>query len=318
LSCSGGTRHDRPGRAIVRETIAECRRREAHLLIVDTTGQFTGVVGDQENAAGRALEAMMPLQHAAATEGLAIISSRHERKSGGVVGESGRGSSAYAGSVDIILSLRLPEGQHPGRPRLRELHGVGRFDETPERLLIEWEGGYKYTVHGAAADVERQEIQEALRARLPRAQAEAKTVKDLVLATGRTMTRTTVYEVLETWVDEKKIGRIGTGKRGDSYRYWRDESPAGDVLQKTTVQPDFGRIGSGAKDSSATPGGVLDESISPHGTGFVQNIQSQGHAVLDESIRPPADPPLPGYRYVYNHEMAEWQFERDDGGEGTP
>jgi hypothetical protein len=269
--------------AIVRETVAECKQRNAHLLIVDTTGQFTGVVGDQENAAGRALEAMMPLQHAAASEDLAIVSARHERKSGGAVGESGRGSSAYAGSVDIILSLRLPEGQHPGRPRLRELHGIGRFDETPERLLIEWGGGADYVAHGAAADVERQETQKALLAALPRSQAKAKTVRELILSTGRKMTRTIVYGVLEKWADEKIVGRAGTGKRGHPYRYWLDESRRGRNAETTVLQGVDESAGRRFWDSSRTPRGVVDESSS----GFVHNTQSQGDAVLDESIRGP-------------------------------
>jgi hypothetical protein len=47
---------------------------------------------------------------AAGSAGLAVLMLRHERKGGGEVGESGRGSSAFAGAVDVILQLKRPEG----------------------------------------------------------------------------------------------------------------------------------------------------------------------------------------------------------------
>jgi hypothetical protein len=209
-----------PWPVVVKAATAECCIRKANTLIADTLGQFTGVLGDQENAAGRSLEALKPLQ-AAAADGLAVLVLRHERKSGGEVGEAGRGSSAYGGGVDIILSLRRAEGNHPGRPRLRELHGLSRFDETPDRLLIEWEGGANYVVHGAAADVERQETRKAILGVLPEAEEAAATAKELILATGRKMTQAVVYEILQVDVREERVGRKGTGKRGDPYRFWR-------------------------------------------------------------------------------------------------
>lgn len=55
---------------------------------------------------------MAPLQDAAHA-GLTVIVCRHERKGGGDVGDSGRGSSATWGDVDIILQLRRPEGHQP-------------------------------------------------------------------------------------------------------------------------------------------------------------------------------------------------------------
>src|ERR1700689_3865482 len=72
--------------------VGQCKRVGASLLVVDTLPQFAGLKGDSENNSGDALEAMLPLQHAAAA-GIGTILSRHERKSGGEVGDSGRGSS---------------------------------------------------------------------------------------------------------------------------------------------------------------------------------------------------------------------------------
>jgi hypothetical protein len=95
-----------------------------------TLPQWAGIHGDGENSAGEALAAMAPLQEAASQHHLAVVIARHERKSGGDVGNSGRGSSAFAGAVDIVLSLRRPEGNT--RPTLRVIHALSRFDETPD------------------------------------------------------------------------------------------------------------------------------------------------------------------------------------------
>jgi hypothetical protein len=89
--------------------VSECKRVGAYLLVVDTLPQFAGLRGDSENNSGDALAAMEPLLRAA-SEGVGVMLTRHERKSGGEVGDSGRGSSAFAGAVDIVLSLRRPEG----------------------------------------------------------------------------------------------------------------------------------------------------------------------------------------------------------------
>jgi hypothetical protein len=98
-------RHDTigvPWPEVVAAARAKCRELGARLLVVDTLPQFAGVRGDAENNAGAALEAVAPLQ-VAAGDGLAVIVLRHERKSGGEVGDSGRGSSAYSGACDIVL-----------------------------------------------------------------------------------------------------------------------------------------------------------------------------------------------------------------------
>jgi AAA domain len=101
--------------------IAKCEEIGAHLLVVDTLGAFARIKDEGENSSGAAAEAMAPLQMAAA-RGLAIIVLRHDRKSGGDVGESARGSSAFGGAADIILALRRGEGN--SRPTIRALHRV--------------------------------------------------------------------------------------------------------------------------------------------------------------------------------------------------
>ncbi|MBI4497071.1 MAG: AAA family ATPase [Chloroflexi bacterium] len=120
---------------LARAAVAEAQARGAGLLVVDTLGQFAKIRGDQENNSGAALEAMEPLQEAAA-KGLGVVITRHERKSGGDVADAARGSSAFAGAVDVILALRRPTGGQD-RPTSRVLHALSRFHETPDTLVID-------------------------------------------------------------------------------------------------------------------------------------------------------------------------------------
>lgn len=119
--------------------ITEDMKRDGYgLLVVDTLGKLASI--REENDAGEGARAMTPLQDAA-HNGLAVIICRHDRKSGGDVGESGRGSSAISGDVDVILQLRRPEGNQPSSRRVIET--LSRYSETPEKVVIELtEEGY--------------------------------------------------------------------------------------------------------------------------------------------------------------------------------
>jgi RecA-family ATPase len=131
---------------IVRSAIREAHKRKARVLVIDTFAQFARLVGDTENSAGTVLKAMMPLQEAR-DEKLAVWVIRHERKEGGGLGQSGRGSSAMSGAVDIILRLHKPEGRQA--QNIRKLDAVSRFDDTPSELCIGFsEDGAGYQVLG--------------------------------------------------------------------------------------------------------------------------------------------------------------------------
>ena len=82
---------------IVGRASEECSDVGAGLLIVDTINQFAGFQREDENHSRPVLEAMQPLQHAAG-DSLAVVMGRLERKAGGRVGKSGRGSAAFTGS----------------------------------------------------------------------------------------------------------------------------------------------------------------------------------------------------------------------------
>jgi hypothetical protein len=190
----------------------------AGLLVVDTLGQFAGIKGDGENNAGAAQEAMRPLQEAAA-KGLAVEFTRHERKGGGEVGESGRGSSAFGGAVDVIMTLRRGEGNT--RPSVRIVEALSRFDETPDKVVIELaENGYRSLGDaGAFAEKEaRDAVVEILPAKAEHALATAD-VLDQISKQG--VKRTVGTEALARLTESGTIERLGKGQKGSPYRYYK-------------------------------------------------------------------------------------------------
>jgi hypothetical protein len=197
--------------------IVKCKTVGAKLLVVDTLPQFAGLIGDKENNSGDALEAMLPLQDAA-SEGIGVLLSRHERKSGGDVGDSGRGSSAFAGAVDIVLSLRKPEGNAPKNRRI--LQSLSRFLETPNDLLIELtEDGYRAL--GERVEMAHKEAKDAVVRALPEKESEAVDLQELVLRAA--LKRPTAQRAIDELLREGILSRIGKGKKGDPFRYFLSE-----------------------------------------------------------------------------------------------
>jgi len=208
-----------PWPTVMHQAVAECKRRGLRLVVVDTLAQFAGLVGDSENNCGDALRAIQPLQLAAG-EGLAVMVARHERKSGGEVGDSGRGSSAFGGAVDTILSLRRPEGN--SRPTMRVIRGLSRFAEVPDELVIDYVDG-RYTALGTGEAVAAQEAEQVLMKALPDSDSEGLTVDDLCKATE--LKRSTAQQGIRTLLGRKWLEQTGKGKRGDPHRYRRNSFP---------------------------------------------------------------------------------------------
>jgi hypothetical protein len=203
---------------VARATVEKALEVGAGVLFVDTLGQFAGIRGDGENNAGVAQEAMRPLQEAAA-RGLAVVLTRHERKGGGEVGESGRGSSAFGGAVDVILSIRRGEGNT--RPTVRIIESLSRFDETPSNLVIELtDEGYR-SLGDATAFAER-EAMEAIVELLPSKEENALASPDILdKLKEQNIKRTVATEALAKLATSGTVRRIGAGKKGNPYRYYK-------------------------------------------------------------------------------------------------
>ncbi|MBV9600726.1 MAG: AAA family ATPase [Chloroflexi bacterium] len=205
-----------PWPQVVDEAATMARQVGAQLLAVDTLSQFVGLHGDAENNSGDALSAVGPLQQVATRDGLAVVFTRHERKSGGDVGDSGRGSSAFAGAVDIVLSLRRAEGN--SRPTLRVLHALSRFDETPDRLVIELLHD-RYAALGEEDVLAVEVAKTAVCDALPPTADTAKNLNELLEVAA--VKRTVAQEALNQLVATGAVRRLGAGKRGDRYRWYR-------------------------------------------------------------------------------------------------
>jgi AAA domain len=226
---------------VVAEAVAKCHAVGALLLIVDTLSLWAGLRGEDENASGAAAGAMEPLQ-AAAASGLAVLVVRHERKSGGEVGDAGRGSSAFSGAVDIAVTLRRLEGDATAR-NARRLDAAGRYDETPETLVVELTE-HGYVARGTESALTLQRAAAAVLAALPTAEDGDKgglTVEALVEVVK--LPRTTVVRSLDDLRSEGRVKATGAGKKGDPRRFLSTGFHVSDpalirVGQKQTGEPD--------------------------------------------------------------------------------
>jgi hypothetical protein len=187
------------------------------MLIVDTLPQFAGLKAEAENDSGAALEAMAPLQ-AAAERGLAVLLTRHDRKGGGEVGESARGSTAWTGAVDTVINLT----RDAGRATVRKMATISRFDAAPEELMIELVDG-EYVAHGSEAAYAVALAKVAILA-LPFDEP----MRREAIAQAVAKPEATVRRALDELIFEAVLTRSGDGKRGSPFVFARssDSFPA--------------------------------------------------------------------------------------------
>jgi hypothetical protein len=203
--------------AISKIATDKCRQVGAALLVVDTLSHFAGLDGDSENDSGAAITCMKPLQEAAAA-GIAVLTVRHERKSGGEIGDAGRGSSAFGGAADTLLTLRRPGGHT--RPTLRKIGCVSRFEGLPGEAIYEYvEGRYEYM--GTENEISEREAEGVIFASAPESEEKAKTLDDLL--EGSEVARTTAQRVVKRLAREGRLTQVGKGKRGNPFRYFLPE-----------------------------------------------------------------------------------------------
>lgn len=195
---------------VVDEAVDEAERRGASVLIVDTLTRFAGIHGDGENHAGEADKASAPLLRAAA-RGLAVVTVRHERKAGGDVGESGRGSSAFGGAVDTVVAIRRGEGRTSSSVRV--ITALSRFDGVPESLVVELTAG-GYVSHGSDTDIAVADAIAVIRSRLVATPA-GLTIEEL----SKLVPRTTAQRAIDQLALDGGIERKGKGVRNNPYRF---------------------------------------------------------------------------------------------------
>ena len=193
----------------------------AGLVIVDTLHEWANLGREDENDAGAALEAMRPV-HEIAAAGPAVCVLRHERKGGGEIGENARGSSAFGGSADVLMVLRLPKGS--GHDNRRELEVAGRLHEK-STITIEYNEG-RYELLGDRTDIERQDCRAVILEALPMEASRALTQEDLMDRVGERASRSTLMRVLGELVDQGQVTKARGASTGHprAFAYWIAEA----------------------------------------------------------------------------------------------
>lgn len=113
------------------------------LVVFDTLAKLWPVV--EENDAGAVDAALMPLWELTKV-GAGILLIHHLRKSGGGEYTASRGSGALSAFPDILVELTRFDASDP-KSRKRTLKAKGRYEETPDELVIELTDGQYREVH---------------------------------------------------------------------------------------------------------------------------------------------------------------------------
>lgn len=238
-----------PWPAVVVAARAKADDLGARVIVVDTLPQFAGLRGDAENNAGDALEAIEPLQLLAA-DGFAILVSRHDRKAGGDVGDSARGSGAFTGAVDVVVGMS--RNSQDARPTMRHLACLSRFSEPPPELVIELVNG-RHVVLGTGDEELARARREHLLAALPEHDAP---VRLEGIAVELDEKDKAVRALLNELLADGAVARHGDGVRGKPYLWSR-------LLREATVLPFVSLRETGErKETSVPPGPVAEPNMS--------------------------------------------------------
>ena len=199
--------------------IAKCKAVGARVLVVDTFTRWSR--NENENDASKTFAAWAPLD-AALAAGIGLWVQVHDRKAGGDITVSQRGSNSLPGNASILLGLRFSGKNHPSTYRdLVGLSRYGGFTNTVELTDTD------YVFKGSTTAVITEQLTKKVHAVLPSKEAEALTVKELQAKTGNPKT-STLKDVLKNGIAHGLIRECGAGRRKAPKRYWapfRDDAP---------------------------------------------------------------------------------------------
>jgi hypothetical protein len=203
---------------LIEKAIRLCEKDGRNIFVVDTFAAFTKLVGSEENNSGDIRERMEPLKKAAQSHDLAVLVIRHAGKDG-----RGRGSSQFEAEVDIVATLKRPEGNHA--ETVRQLETIGRHGATKLNIELTEEG---YVPLGSDDKVAFTKAVKTIKGILPRRKENAVTEDALVEKAKGEVSKTTLERALRWLVDQETVMREGFGKKGSPYTYWlppRDPQP---------------------------------------------------------------------------------------------
>jgi hypothetical protein len=147
----------------------------------------------------------------------------HDRKGGGQVGESIRGSSAFAGACDLMLKLSRVDGPNQS---LRKIEALGRLEAAPEKLVVELTDD-GFISHGSETRIAVTKATSAVMAlfRIPShptgscvgSEFTEKEILEKLKPEG--VSRKTLRLALEDLVRDGLLRRSGRGVKGDPHTY---------------------------------------------------------------------------------------------------
>ncbi|MBI2952884.1 MAG: AAA family ATPase [Chloroflexi bacterium] len=190
-----------------------CERLRAlapDVIIVDTAREFLSIY--DENDAGLVHRKLASLIMLARELNSALLVLHHRRKAAGAEGTDHAGSHAFVGSCDIAVSLR------EDAERRRHLSVRSRFDESPDKLLLELSIDGQYRALGRPDDVALEDVKRRVREVLAE---DWQTTAQLLEAfdepkPGRENLRRALHELHRAGAVERIEGR---GSRPDQWRF---------------------------------------------------------------------------------------------------
>jgi hypothetical protein len=208
---------------------AYCVANAIDVLVIDTLLRLAGV--KDENDGAEADAAMQPLQ-AIADLHIGVIVNRHNRKSSGELGDAARGSSAYGGAVDVLVSVSKTI-DNTKNPHYRELECVGRFDDLPESTTVAYEDG-RFTAVAGVRERTAATLEALVLTLMPGAKELAAPAGDIIAAViaeggfGQTVIKKKLADMAETGLVCREKGAGDSDPHG--FGYWQ---PTGADAQGT-------------------------------------------------------------------------------------
>jgi hypothetical protein len=192
-------------------------RDPVDLIVLDTLSNLWPV--KDENDAAQVQAALMPLH--GLTEHAALLPVHHLRKGDGQEATGTRGSGALTAFADTIIELRR---FNPGdrKDRRRVLTGYGRWDDTPEELVVELLGdGSGYHAQGDRQQVADRELRDQIMQVLP---TSGPGLTEEAIREGWPSApppgKQRLLSELRRGTDAGDWHREGEGKRGSPYTFW--------------------------------------------------------------------------------------------------
>ena len=178
------------------------------LVIIDPLQRWVRI--SDGNAYSEATEALTPLIELARSASVHLLLVHHARKRGGEWGSEALGSTAFGGSVDTTLSLKLSAD---GR---RRFYAIGRDGVDVEPTLLTMDERGWVSAGETKREAEQQDVAHRICDFLTRQDAPVAKAEIEKGITGRSES---ILAALTRMVRDGELTVSGAGKRGDPVRY---------------------------------------------------------------------------------------------------